>query len=219
MRDTTQQLLEVIPRLRRYARALALLAVLGVGFVAPSVLGAQDVDAGAFLESLNQDAVAKLTDPSLSQTQKERDLRVLFRQNFDVPAISRFVLGKHWRRAPAAKQRDFVDAFEEMHMRQFLPMLAESSAEMFSVLKVQQDVAKPNLSLVSTKIDRSEGEPISAVWRIRNKDGQYKIFDIVVEDVSMAITLRHEYGAVVKTDGVDGLIAIMREKSAELAAQ
>ncbi len=160
----------VIPRLRRYARALALLAVLGVGFVAPGVPGAQDVDAGAFLESLNQDAVAKLTDPSLSQTQKERDLRVLFRQNFDVPAISRFVLGKHWRRAPAAQQQDFVDAFEEMHMRQFLPMLAESSAEMFSVLKVQQDAAKPNLSLVSTKIDRSEGEPISVVWRIRNKD-------------------------------------------------
>jgi phospholipid transport system substrate-binding protein len=219
LRDTTQQLLEMIFRLRRYARALALFAVLGVGFVAPGVPGAQDVDAGAFLESLNQDAVAKLTDPSLSQTQKERDLRVLFRQNFDVPAISRFVLGKHWRRAPAAQQQDFVDAFEEMHMRQFLPMLAESSAEMFSVLKVQQDAAKPNLSLVSTKIDRSEGEPISVVWRIRNKDGQYKVLDIVVEDMSMAITLRHEYGAVVKTDGVDGLIAIMREKSAKLATQ
>ena len=112
-----------------------------------------------------------------------------------------------------------MDAFEEMHMRQFLPMLAESSAEMFSVLKIQQDTAKPNLSLVSTKIDWSEGEPIFAVWRIRNKDGRYKVLDIVVEGVSMAITLRHEYGAVVRTDGVDGLIAIMREKSAELATQ
>ncbi len=102
-------------------------------------------------------------------------------------------------------------------MRQFIPMLTEYSAEMFSVLKVQQDAAKPNLSLVSTKIDRPEGEPISAVWRIRNKDGQYKVLDIVIEGVSMAITLRHEYGAVVKTEGVDGLIAIMREKTARLA--
>ncbi len=41
----------------------------------------------------------------------------------------------------------------------------------------------------------------------------------MIEGVSMAITLRHEYGAVVKTDGVDGLIAIMREKSAKLATQ
>ncbi len=200
-------------------KVLFLLAGLGVAFVAPGVPGAQEVDAGAFLESLNQGAFAKLNDPSLNQTQKEQDLRSLFRQSFDLPAISRFVLGKHWRRASAAQQQDFVDAFEEMHMRQFLPMLAESSAEMFSVLKVQQDAAKPNLSLVSTKIDRSGDEPIAAVWRIRNKDGQYKVLDIMVEGVSMAITLRHEYGAVVKTDGVDGLIAIMREKSAELAIQ
>jgi phospholipid transport system substrate-binding protein len=73
--------------------------------------------------------------------------------------------------------------------------------------------------LVSTKIAQSDGEPISAVWRVRNNDGQYKILDIVVEGVSMAITLRHEYGTVVKADGVDGLIAIMREKNAKLATQ
>jgi phospholipid transport system substrate-binding protein len=200
-------------------KVLALLAVLGVAFVAPGVPSAQGVAAGAFLESLTQDVFAKLTDPSLSQTEKERDLRSLFRQNFDVPAISRFVLGKHWRKASTAERQDFVDAFEEMNSRQFLAMVGKFSEEMFSVVKVQQDAAKPSLSLVSTKIVQSEGEPISAVWRIRNNDGHYKILDIVVEGVSMAITLRHEYGTVVKTDGVDGLIAIMREKNAKLATQ
>ena len=73
-------------------KVLALLAVLGAAFVAPGVPSAQDADAGAFLKSLTQDVFAKLDDPSLSQTQKEQDLRSLFGQNFDVPAISRFVL-------------------------------------------------------------------------------------------------------------------------------
>ena len=200
-------------------KVLALLAVLGVAFVAPGVPSAQDVAAGAFLESLTQDVFAKLTDPSLSQTEKERDLRNLFRQNFDVPAISRFVLGKHWRKASTAERQDFVDAFEEMNTRQFLAMVGKFSEEMFSVVKVQQVAAKSSLSLVSTEVGQSEGEPISAVWRVKNKDDQHKILDIVVEGVSMAITLRHEYGAVVKTDGVDGLIAIMREKNAKLATQ
>ncbi len=200
-------------------KVLALLAVLGVAFVAPGVPSAQDVAAGAFLESLTQDVFAKLTDPSLSQTEKERDLRSLFKQNFDVPAISRFVLGKHWRKASTAERQDFVDAFEEMNTRQFIAMVGKFSEEMFSVVKVQQDAAKPSLSLVSTEIGQSEGEPISAVWRVKNKDDQHKILDIVVEGVSMAITLRHEYGAVVKTDGVDGLIAIMREENAKLATQ
>jgi phospholipid transport system substrate-binding protein len=198
---------------------LAVLAVLGVAFVAPGVSSGQDTAAGAFLESLTHDVFTKLDDTSLSQTEKERDLRNLFRQNFDTPAISRFVLGKHWRGASTAERQDFVDAFEEMNSRQFLAMVGEFSQEMFSVVKVQEDAAKPSLSLVSTKIAQSEGEPISAVWRVRNNDGQYKILDIVVEGVSMAITLRHEYGTVVKSDGVDGLIAIMREKNAELATQ
>ena len=198
---------------------LAVLAVLGVAFVAPGVTSGQDTAAGAFLESLTHDVFTKLDDTSLSQTEKERDLRNLFRQNFDTPAISRFVLGKHWRGASTAERQDFVDAFEEMNTRQFLAMVGKFSQEMFSVVKVQEDAAKPSLSLVSTKIAQSEGEPISAVWRVRNNDGQYKILDIVVEGVSMAITLRHEYGTVVKSDGVDGLIAIMREKNAELATQ
>ena len=198
---------------------LAVLAVLGVAFVAPGVSSGQDTAAGAFLESLTHDVFTKLDDTSLSQTEKERELRNVFRQNFDVPAISRFVLGKHWRGASTAERQDFVDAFEEMNTRQFLAMVGEFSEEMFSVVKVQEDAAKPSLSLVSTKIVQSESEPISAVWRIRNNDGQYKILDIVVEGVSMAITLRHEYGTVVKTDGVDGLIAIMREKNAILTTQ
>ena len=200
-------------------KVLALLAVLGVAFVAPGLSSGQDAAAGAFLESLTHDVFAKLDDSSLPQTEKERELRNVFRQNFDVPAISRFVLGKHWRKTSTAERQDFVDAFEEMNTRQFLAMLGEFSEEMFSVAKVQEDAAKPSLSLVSTKIAQSDGEPISAVWRVRNNDGQYKILDIVVEGVSMAITLRHEYGTVVKTDGVDGLIAIMREKNAELATQ
>jgi hypothetical protein len=75
-------------------KVLALLAVLGVAFVAPGVSSGQDTAAGAFLESLTHDVFTKLDDTSLSQTEKERDLRNLFRQNFDTPAISRFVLAR-----------------------------------------------------------------------------------------------------------------------------
>jgi len=88
----------------RTLRILTVLAGLGVAFVAPGVPSAQDAAAGAFLESLAHDIFAKLDDSSLSQTEKARDLRSLFRQNFDVPAISRFVLGKYWRKASTAER-------------------------------------------------------------------------------------------------------------------
>ena len=124
-------------------KVLALLAVLGVTFVAPGVPSAQDVAAGAFLESLTHAVFAKLDDPSLSRTEKERDLRNLFKQNFDVPAISRFVLGKYWRKASAEERQDFLDVFEEMNTRQFLAMVGEFSDELFSVVKCSRTL--PNL--------------------------------------------------------------------------
>ena len=81
---------------------------------------------------------AKLTDPALSQVDKEQNFRGLFREGFDLPAISRFVLGRYWRRADTAQRDAFLEAFEELHMRRFLPMFAEFSEKSISITKVQR---------------------------------------------------------------------------------
>jgi len=202
-------------------KILALFAVLGVAFVAPGIsrVEAEALGAGALLESMTHEVFTTLENSSLNRTDKERKLRNVFRQNFDVPAISRFVLGKYWRSASEAERLDFIDAFEEMNARRFLDMVGDFSEEMFSVGSVQQDTSKPSLFLVSTQIAQPKGEPVSVVWRVRNKDDEYNVFDVLVEGLSMAITLRQEYGTVIKSEGVDGLIAMMRKRHAEIAPQ
>jgi phospholipid transport system substrate-binding protein len=198
---------------------VAALAICFLGIALTPALEAQDEDAGAFLESLNRTAFEKLADPALSRAEKERNFRGMFREGFDLPAISRFVLGKYWRKADTAQRDAFLDAFEELHMRRFLPMFAEISDKAISIKKIQPDAKNDSLQLVSSVISRSEGEDIAVVWRIRHKDDKYKVLDIVAEGVSMAISLRHEYGTVVKANGLDGLIDMMRGKNAELAAE
>jgi phospholipid transport system substrate-binding protein len=202
-------------------RLIPLIAVLvfSLGVLTPAAGRAKDADAGAFLKSLSRDASTKLGNVDLSEAQKEENFRQLFRSAFDVPAISRFVLGKYWRRASEAQRKDFVAAFEELHMRRFLPLFAKYDDEAITVESVLAEEAKPGLFRVSSRIDRSEGEPIAVVWRIRDTGESYRILDVVAEGVSMAISLRHEYGAVAKTHGLDGLLEQMRDKSAELAAQ
>jgi phospholipid transport system substrate-binding protein len=200
---------------------LALLAVLGIVFVVPGMPSAQAEASGAraLLESMTHEVFTTLEDSSLSPTDKERVLRNVFEDNFDVPTISRFVLGRHWRNASDAQRQDFIDAFGEMNARKFLDMVGDFSEEMFSVENVQEDAAKPNLFLVNSRVAQSQGEPLLVVWRVRNKDDKYRVIDVVIEGVSMAITLRHEYGAVIKTNGVAGLINMMRKKHAEITAQ
>ncbi len=186
---------------------------------APAPLWAKDADAGAFLESLNREAHAKLADLELSQEQREANFRAMFRTAFDIPAISRFVLGRYWREASDDQRQSFMELFEELNMRRFLPYFADVSDKAIAVKRVQPEDARPNLFRVSSVINRPEGEPIAVVWRIRDNGGDYKVLDIVAEGVSMAISLRQEYGTVAKTEGVDGLLAMMRKKTAELAGQ
>jgi phospholipid transport system substrate-binding protein len=70
--------------------------------------------------------------------------------------------------------------------------------------------------LIDSRIDRIQGEPYRVSWRVRESDGSFKILDIVAEGVSMAITLRSEYGTVLKNNGgqLPPLTDALREKVA-----
>lgn len=59
-----------------------------------------------------------------------------------------------------------------------------------------------------------QGEPAKVVWRVREKNGSFKIVDIIIENVSLAITARNEYTAFIKNNpgGVDALIANLKSK-------
>ena len=195
------------------------IVVLWFGVLTPGTGWAKAADAGAFIEALSREASAKLASEDLSEAEKEANFRQMFRIAFDVPAISRFVLGKYWRGATETQRADFMAAFEELHMRRFLPLFAKYDDESITVESVLAEDSKPDFFRVNSRIERAEGEPFSVVWRIRDTGETYRILDVVAEGVSMAISLRHEYGTVAKAHGLDGLLEQMRSKSSELAAQ
>ena len=202
----------------RPIRAIAILAIC-VAVLSPAIGSAKEADAGAFLKALSREAAAKLGSDGLSKAQKQDNFRQLFRTAFDVPTISRFVLGKYWRGATEAQRQAFTAAFEELQMQRFLPQFEKYDENAVQVESVQAEASKPEIFKVTSKIVRPEGEPFNVVWRIRDTGDVYQILDVVAEGVSMAISLRHEYGEVAKAKGVDGLIEDMREKSAALAAE
>ncbi len=185
---------------------------------APGTVRAQETP-DDFLRSLTERAASKLGNSNADQAGKEAAFRELFRETFDMPTISRFVLGKHWRRAGPEQREAFMESFEEMQLRRFLPLFAEFSEDMISIGRFKQDGARPEFYLVATTILRPDEEPIAVIWRVRDNGDGFKVLDIIAEGVSMAIALRHEYGAVVKNHGIDGLIARLKEKNAELSAE
>ena len=207
-------------RALRFAAALGLLSSgLLAGAHAPAEAKSPD-EAGSFLISLTTQAIEQLTDDSVPVEQRKARFRTLFRDNFDIPAIGRFVLGRYGRGTPKPVLNEFLETFEDVMVDRFAPQFAGYGDTRFRLGTVRK-VEKREQYIVSSAITPPESDnEVKIDWRIRHKGGSYKVLDIVGEGVSMALTLRAEYGSVLKASGgkVDRLLALLRERIGSQAA-
>ncbi len=199
---------------RHVLRRLAV-ASLGIALLAASPGGsrADDADTAAvFLASLTDQAVEKLTDASLPVMEREQSFRTLFRANFDIPAIGRFVLGRYWRKARPEVRKDFLSSFEEIMVQGFTYRFAGYADTTLEVVSVQAQKTAGQYK-VSSKIAPTENEVYLVGWLVEHKNGQFRVLDVVAEGVSMALTLRSEYASVIKRSGgrVEGLVTQLQK--------
>lgn len=174
-------------------------------------------DAGAFLLAVGKDAVQQLRDESLSKIEREERFRVLLNEAVDLKAISRFVLGANWRRASPQEQADFQSALEEMALQRFLPIFLRQDeafdGDSFNIIEVRQSKKNPAHHFVVTKVGRDGGPDAKLTWRIGQKEETFKILDISVEGISMALTLREEFASAVRRyGGIQPMIKELQKK-------
>lgn len=173
-------------------------------------------DAVAFMNKL-WDRAAELLNNKTDPAVKQARFRELFHSDFDCPGIARFVLGRYWRTASEEEQKEFVQLFEDYVVFVYAGRLSNLGGE---TLKVRGSHSDGNGVIVSTDvISPGAASPLRIDWRLVAENGAYKISDVIVQGVSMAVTQRSEFASVVQRNGgqVRGLIAMMREKSASAA--
>jgi phospholipid transport system substrate-binding protein len=169
-------------------------------------------DPAAVITSLGNQALkvlGKNVDPNLRVAR----FRQLFQQDFDVPGIARFVLGRYWRLATPSQQQEFVRVFTNYIALVYANRLAEYSGE---TLRVTGTRAAPDGQMVSSEIIRTDRRPPARVdWLLTPHNGSYKISDVIVEGISMAVTQRSEFASVIQRNGghIDGLITALRQKA------
>ncbi|MDP6830220.1 MAG: ABC transporter substrate-binding protein [Alphaproteobacteria bacterium] len=195
---------------------LATSTALGAMLAAPGLLFAAAspeavAGASAFISSLAQRAIAILQSSNGKLESREAQFRVLLSNGFDMAFIARFVLGKHWRKATPQERADYVALFTEFILKSYSRRLGGYSGETFTVAGAKT-AGKKDI-MVKTKIVQPGGPPIKADWRVRPRKGEYKIIDIMVEGVSMAVTQRSEFNAVVRKRGMQGLLQALRART------
>jgi phospholipid transport system substrate-binding protein len=183
-----------------------------VGALAPTILAAA-ADPAAVITNLGNRALEVL-GKSATPAQRVARFHELFREDFDVPGIARFVLGRYWKTATPEQQQEFIKLFEDYIALVYSSQLSAYSGE---TLKVTGSRADPEGAIVASEIIRPSGAPpVKVDWHMTDQHGTYKISDVAVDGISMAVTQRSEFASVIQRNGgqVQGLIAMLRDKTA-----
>jgi phospholipid transport system substrate-binding protein len=177
---------------------------------AAPVRAADPAQAQSFIEGLGQRAVEILNEPDLDADRAVAQFRTLFRESFDIPTIGRFVLGRYWRTASREQQQEYLELFENMVVETYARRFTEYSGETFRVLGSRGEGEGD--TMVQSQIVRPAGPPIQVAWRVRERNGQFRIIDVSIEGVSMAVTQRNEFGAVIQRNGgrIEPLLETLR---------
>ena len=194
-------------------RTVAALFAAGLTLSIAPARAADPAAAERFIADLGSQVVSTLQRDDLTLEEAELQFRDVFRTNFDIPTIGQFALGRYWRAATPAQRQEFLSLFEESIVETYARRFTEYSGQSFRV-SGSREISERDV-LVSTSILNQDGELLVVIdWRVRERDRGFQIIDVVVEQVSMGVTQRSDFNAVIQRGGgnVEVLLQALREQ-------
>ncbi|MDZ7808811.1 MAG: ABC transporter substrate-binding protein [Arhodomonas sp.] len=132
---------------------------------------------------------------------------------FDFELMSRFVLGRHWNDASEAQRERFVREFRGLLIRTYGTSLAEYSGEEVNFPPMQSDPERGRVT-VPTEVIQPDGPEIPVNYSLfRNDAGEWRVFDVTIEGVSLIQNYRSSFGTKVRREGLDALIEELAQRN------
>ena len=162
-------------------------------------------------EEVNK-VLAVLRDTQLNDETKKEKIRAIYGEMFDENEFSRRTLGAHWGKLNPAQQQEFIPLFREVLERTYINKILAYKNE--KVAFVKQNMVSNNLAEVQTKVLTSSQEiPIN--YRVILKDGPWKVYDVVIENVSLVLNYRSQFNSILAKTTPDEMLALLRKKAEE----
>ena len=188
--------------------------VVWVAMVAP--VAAQDSEPEALVKKVTEDVLAAVkSDKQLAAGDREKTIKLAEQKilpHVDFEEAARLAVGRGWKEASPEQRKKLVTEFRNMLVRTYSNAIGGYEGQ---TMKVLPSRVKPGEgeATVRNQFLRPGGKPILIDYSMRKTDSGWKIYDIVVEGVSLVLTYRSEFDAVVKQEGVDGLIKRLGQKN------
>ena len=186
---------------------------LALGAIPRAAGAAEPESAKTFINSLANDAILLMARKDLPAPERTQQFRELFKRGFDVAAIGRFVLGRYWRQAMEPERTEYLRLFDELVVQTYARRFNEFNTARLRVLSVSRP-NEDNDVIVVVEGAVVGKPPVRLDVRVRQGSSAYKVIDVSIEGVSMAVTQRDEFSSVIQRGGgrIEALLASLREK-------
>jgi phospholipid transport system substrate-binding protein len=200
--------------MRNFIRAFSVLAcsLLFVASVDAAAASKGDKGAASYIEDLGNQVLHTISNQSIAKDKKQSIIEGMFKANLDFDWVAKFVTSRFWRQATGDQKKRFVDTYRNFLTKHYTSRFSEYTSGSFKISGAR-DLGE-GASVVSMEIasGNAGGQPIMIDYKVRKVNSGYKVFDIIVEGVSLITTQRSEFAAVLNKSGMDGLIEQLAAK-------
>jgi phospholipid transport system substrate-binding protein len=180
-------------------------------------LGAQEAEPSAVVSTFQDRLLATMKEGrALGFEGRYQRLLPAMEDAFDLPQMARIVVGARWTKMSEAEQKQVVDLFREFSVSTYASEFSDFGGERFEIggEQVQAGVG----TIVETRLILTEGSPIALNYLLRQTPAGWRIVDIYLAGtISELARRRDEFASIIRNQGVDGLIALLKRKNQELA--
>lgn len=142
----------------------------------------------------------------------------VIRESLDLPFIARFSLGRYWKDLSAERQDAFVEVFSRWTVTHYASRFDGYTGEQFKT--ISSAPARRGREFVRTVLEVNDdpADDVSLDYLLHDRDGKWRIVNVIANGVSDLSLKRADYGAVVKAQGLDSLIAKLEAQIRDLKA-
>ena len=196
----------------RYVFNISFLGSLLLGFTVANA----ELSADELVKQTAEDVLATVKKDKDIQAGNQQKIFALAEEkilpNFDFDRVSRMVLGKNWRLATPEQQASFQKEFRSLLIRTYASALSKYKDQVIEYKPMRAEPGAKNVS-VKTQILQPGGQPIAVDYSLVKAENGWKVYDIVIESVSLVTNYRSQFSNEIRQNGIDGLNKKLADKN------
>ena len=198
--------------LLRYIAQVVLFTGLYIGVAVANA----DISADELVKQTADDVLAVVKNDKDIQAGNQQKIFALAEEkimpNFDFDRVCRMVLGKNWKSATPEQQAAFQKEFRSLLLRTYATALGKYKDQVIEYRPLRAEPGAKNVS-VKTQILQPGGQPIAVDYSLVKVESGWKVYDIVIESVSLVTNYRSQFSNEIRQNGIDSLNKKLADKN------